>query len=276
VRLDRLALRPVRAGAERAVDGVLAGPLPETIVRSLVAHRVFERVVEELVASVPAEEMDEQLQRVVDTLAGHVVASPAFKQAVADTLRSPEVRDALTQQTSGVASDLTTALRQRTARADDGLELRVQGSLRRSRPAGPASRFGGLATRGVALVLDVALAQLIFLVGAASAALVGSLAGVSATDRIAAIFSAVGWAVVMTAYFVGFWSGAGQTPGMRFAGVRVTDARGGVPTVSRSLLRLVGLVLAIIPLGAGFLPVLFDGRRRGLHDYIGRTEVPYT
>ena len=274
-RLDRLAIRPVRAGAERAVDGVLAGPLPETIVRSLVAHRVVERVVHELVACTPAEEMDEELQLLVDTLAGHVVASPAFKQAVADTLQSPEVRDALSQQTSGFASDMTLALRRRTARADDRLELGVHGWLNRSRPAGPASRFGGLATRGTVLVLDAALAQLIFLIGAASAVLVGSLAGVSATDWGAALVSAAGWAVVTTVYFVGFWSGAGQTPGMRLAGVRVTDARGGAPAVPRSLLRLVGLVLAIVPLGAGFLPVLFDSRRRGLHDYIARTEVPY-
>lgn len=244
--------------------------------RSLVEHRVFERVVHELVATMPAEERDERLQELVDTLAGHVVASPAFKQAVADALRSPDVRDALSQQTSGFASDLTTALRRRAARADDGLELRVHGWLGRSRPDGPASRFGGLATRGVALVLDAALAQLIFLIGAASAVLVGSLAGVSATNWIAALVSGVGWAVVMTAYFVGFWTVAGQTPGMRFTGVRVTDARGGAPTLSRSLLRLVGLVLAIIPLGAGFLPVLFDERRRGLHDYIGHTGVPYT
>jgi uncharacterized RDD family membrane protein YckC len=35
----------------------------------------------------------------------------------------------------------------------------------------------------------------------------------------------------------------------------------------------VGLVLSIIPLGAGFVPVLFDDRRRGLHDRLARTLV---
>jgi hypothetical protein len=38
---------------------------------------------------------------------------------------------------------------------------------------------------------------------------------------------------------------------------------------------VVGLVLAIIPLGAGFLPVLVDSRRRSLPDYLARTTVVY-
>jgi hypothetical protein len=33
--------------------------------------------------------------------------------------------------------------------------------------------------------------------------------------------------------------------------------------------------LAIVPLFAGYLPVLFDGRRRGLPDYLAQTEVVY-
>jgi uncharacterized RDD family membrane protein YckC len=39
--------------------------------------------------------------------------------------------------------------------------------------------------------------------------------------------------------------------------------------------RLVGLVLAIIPLFAGFIPVLFTERRRGLPDFLGGTVVLY-
>jgi uncharacterized RDD family membrane protein YckC len=43
--------------------------------------------------------------------------------------------------------------------------------------------------------------------------------------------------------------------------------------VSRSLVRFIGLILAIIPLFAGFLPVLFDSRRRGLQDFLSGTVV---
>ena len=40
MRLDRLALGP----AERALDALLAGPLPEALGRSLAEHHVIERV----------------------------------------------------------------------------------------------------------------------------------------------------------------------------------------------------------------------------------------
>jgi uncharacterized RDD family membrane protein YckC len=39
--------------------------------------------------------------------------------------------------------------------------------------------------------------------------------------------------------------------------------------------RLFGLVLAIVPLFAGFVPVLFTKRRRGLQDFLAGTVVLY-
>jgi uncharacterized RDD family membrane protein YckC len=41
------------------------------------------------------------------------------------------------------------------------------------------------------------------------------------------------------------------------------------------LVRLVGLVLAIGPMFAGFVPVLFTERRRGLPDFLAGTVVLY-
>lgn len=43
-----------------------------------------------------------------------------------------------------------------------------------------------------------------------------------------------------------------------------------------SALRFVGLLLAIVPLFAGFLPMLVDLRRRGLQDYVAGTVVRCT
>ena len=40
-------------------------------------------------------------------------------------------------------------------------------------------------------------------------------------------------------------------------------------------MRLVGMVLAAIPLCAGFLLILVDDRRRGLQDVLARTVVRY-
>ena len=40
-------------------------------------------------------------------------------------------------------------------------------------------------------------------------------------------------------------------------------------------MRLIGLGLAIIPFFAGFLPVLVDDRRRGIHDMLAGTVVEH-
>ena len=76
------------------------------------------------------------------------------------------------------------------------------------------------------------------------------------------------------AYFTTFWSTTGQTPGDRLMQIRVCRADDGEHlSVARSVVRLVGLVLAAIPLFAGFLPILFDDRRRGLQDMLAGTVV---
>jgi uncharacterized RDD family membrane protein YckC len=141
-----------------------------------------------------------------------------------------------------------------------------------SRPGVP---FAGVVSRAVALAVDVALAQLIVFVGGAVFALVGSLVGDVRLDTLARVLAACAWAGVVGAYFVLFWSTAGQTPGMRLMGLRLLSETGAYPSVARSVVRLVGLVLAIVPLFLGFVPVLFDARRRGLHDFMASTVVLY-
>jgi uncharacterized RDD family membrane protein YckC len=134
-------------------------------------------------------------------------------------------------------------------------------------------RYGGVATRAVALTVDALLAHLAVLVPAAVIALLASLVGGLHSSWLVDTTLGVGWFVVIAAYFIFFWSVLGQTPGMILMGVEVTDARGEIPGVGRSAVRLVGLWLSIIPLFAGFAPVLFDGRRRGLADFLAGTRV---
>ena len=57
--------------------------------------------------------------------------------------------------------------------------------------------------------------------------------------------------------------------------VRTRGLDGDSPSIGRSLVRLVGLVLAIVPMFAGFIPVLFTERRRGLPDFLAGTVVVY-
>jgi uncharacterized RDD family membrane protein YckC len=140
----------------------------------------------------------------------------------------------------------------------------------------PPVPYAGIASRAVALAVDAAIAQLILLCVGAVLALVGSLVSDAKLDTaVEAVLAAAAWTLAVAFYFVLFWSTAGQTPGMRLMALRVMGPDGVHPGVSRSIVRVIGLGLAIIPLFAGFLPVLFDRRRRGLHDLLAGTVVLY-
>jgi uncharacterized RDD family membrane protein YckC len=135
--------------------------------------------------------------------------------------------------------------------------------------------YAGVASRAVALALDVLIADLVVLLGGAMLALVGSLVGDIEFDTVGKLLAAGAWATFIAGYFVVFWMSTGQTPGMRMLGLRVTTADGGGLGFVRALIRLVGLGLAIIPLFGGFLPVLVDDRRRALQDFVAGTVVVY-
>ena len=137
------------------------------------------------------------------------------------------------------------------------------------------TRYAGIVTRALALGLDIAIVHALVFGGAAIVGLVSSLVGDLQLDSLARVLAAIAWAFTVAAYFVTFWSTVGQTPAMRMMDIRVHASDGAPPGVGRSLVRLVGLVLAIVPLFAGFLPVLFDDRRRGVHDMLAGTVVEH-
>jgi uncharacterized RDD family membrane protein YckC len=60
---------------------------------------------------------------------------------------------------------------------------------------------------------------------------------------------------------------------MRLLGLNVATPDGSRLSVGRAVLRLFGLALSIILVFTGFLPVLFDAKRRGLHDFIAGSVV---
>ena len=80
------------------------------------------------------------------------------------------------------------------------------------------------------------------------------------------------WLALGSLYLVGFWSLAGQTLGMRFVGIRL-DVEGRGLRLGRSVRRLIGMVLAAIPFGLGFLGIFFDERRRAWDDRLSGVDV---
>jgi uncharacterized RDD family membrane protein YckC len=139
----------------------------------------------------------------------------------------------------------------------------------------PPLTYGGLITRAIAFSLDAAVINLVAIVVAVAAGLALSI--LSIPDSLVPVFAALGgvaWLVWAVAYFATFWSTTGQTPGNRLLRIKVVRASDhGVPLPRQSLVRFAGLTLAAIPLCAGFLPILFDDRRRGLQDMLARTVV---
>jgi uncharacterized RDD family membrane protein YckC len=192
-----------------------------------------------------------------------VVASAAVREALERIASSPEVRRALARQTTGLMEALVGDVRSAAVRVD----------RRAGRPALP--RYAGVCTRGVALALDAFLVLLIWVTASAVVALIASLVGGIRPHWIAGTLLGAGAGLVAGGYFVLFWSAAGQTPAMRLLRLRLGREDGDGVSVVRAALRTLGLALAIIPCFLGFVPALFDRRRRALPDYLAGTVVLY-
>jgi uncharacterized RDD family membrane protein YckC len=283
----RLAFYPVRAAVRasrdeleaaadevlipelaRLIDRALAGPLPEQVVQSAVRHNVAERVAVELVESGA---LDRAVKQALESehasrLTDQVIQSDQMRRAIRQVVESPEMRAALARQTTGLAEELVGEVRERAVQLDDRLDRRT-----RDRP----TPFAGVATRALGLGLDAFLILLIFASLAALVALISTLVGTLRPQWLVGVLLASGWALVAFAYLVFFWTGAGQTPGMRLLRLRLFRPDGRPPSLGWSVVRVAGTVVSIIPFFAGYIPVLFDARRRGLPDFLAGTVVVY-
>jgi uncharacterized RDD family membrane protein YckC len=256
----------------RLIDRALAGPLPDEIARSIVRHRVIDRVIAELASS---GELERLLTAALASpraleLTDRVLASDAAGHALQQVAARPEVRDAIFGQTAGLFEDVFGIVRASAVQLDDRVERAVR---RRERPERRV--FAGIVTRALALAVDAAATIGIHLLLVAVVALVASLVGGLRPQWLVGMLLVLGWILIAGGYFVLFWSTTGQTPGMRLFHLRVQSAGGAAPSVGRSIVRMVGLVFAIALFFVGFVPVLFDERRRGLPDFLAGTVVKY-
>jgi|GEM_PF-3227115 uncharacterized RDD family membrane protein YckC len=55
--------------------------------------------------------------------------------------------------------------------------------------------------------------------------------------------------------------------------IAITDLNGNRISVSRATKRFVGRILESLPFFAGFLPILFDNKKQGIHDKIAKTRL---
>jgi uncharacterized RDD family membrane protein YckC len=141
--------------------------------------------------------------------------------------------------------------------------------------APPAVGYAGLVTRTVAFAADAAVINLVALTVGVVFGLALSIFHIPGEVETALVaLGAALWVAWSAGYFIAFWTTTGQTPGSRLMRIRVRDAELDRPLrPTRAALRLVGMMLAAIPLFAGFLRILFDARRRGFHDRLAGSVV---
>ncbi len=78
---------------------------------------------------------------------------------------------------------------------------------------------------------------------------------------------------VCVAFYGGFWTHGGQTLGMKTWRVRLVRSDGGTPTWAAAIVRLGAAILSWLPLGLGFIWVLFDSDRLTWHDRLSGTRL---
>ncbi len=265
------------AGVDRAVDQAVE----EAVVRALrspAIRRALERAVQETAAANAADEAADLTLLVrrtlesdaADQIWAEVLASEQFQQLVERIASAPEIRTAIAAQSAGLITDLGVRLTKVTEALDDAMERVV----RRGHTETETNQ-AGLATRLVAGGIDLAL-----LFGAYSLAS-GVLASVANflfghnPSPVAVVVLGLAGFVAAGAIVAAFWALIGQTPGMRFLSIRLTQNGSREVTGGCAVRRVFAMALSIIPLGLGFLAILRDPQRRAWHDRLTGTEVIY-
>jgi uncharacterized RDD family membrane protein YckC len=135
-------------------------------------------------------------------------------------------------------------------------------------------RYVGLATRAISFALDAAVINLIAIIVGVDASLILSLLHLpSVVKTILAAIGGVVYVLWLVGYFVVFWSATGQTPGASMMQIKVQTPDGGRIKPHRALVRCAGVLLAALPLFLGFVPILYDEKRRGFQDRFAGTVV---
>ncbi|MBW8060394.1 MAG: RDD family protein [Solirubrobacterales bacterium] len=249
---------------ERALARVLQGPVVEDAVHNALESEALKRAL--------IEALDSEL---VDEVWRQLLASDEVQRLVERIAEAPELRAAIGAQGVGLIEDVGHTIGNGTRRLDGALERVVRRIFFRPRRSEPTDRAGAV-TRALAFALDVLIVNLTFSGMAAIVALIGSAFSGSA-DGVSGLALALGtgaWLTLGAFYLVAFWSLAGQTPGMRFVGIRLGVEGRGLP-LRKAVGRLLGLALAGLAFGIGFLGILFDRRRRGWQDRLAGVDVLY-
>lgn len=247
---------------ERAMARVLEGPVVKEAVEGALESDAVKKAV--------LEAMDSEL---VDEVWKRLLASDQAQQLVERIAEAPEVRAAISAQGMGLVEDVGRTIGNLARRLDNRFE-RIARRIFFRRPRELPTDRAGAVSRGLAFAVDGVFVNLAFTAFAALVTLVANLFGGNGEGGtgLAIAVGSTTWLAFGAVYLLGFWSLAGQTPGMRFLGIRLDCER---LSLRRSVRRLLGLGLAVIAFGLGFLGIVFSERRRAWDDRLSGSEVVY-
>ena len=121
-------------------------------------------------------------------------------------------------------------------------------------------RFAGFGERFVAYVIDTVFLTFVLVVLGLFVTR-GSLTALVALMLVAVI------------YTIGFWMLVGATPGKLLMNLEVVRTDGGEIGIVTGVVRYIGYTISSIPVGLGFLWIIWDGKKQALHDKIASTVV---
>jgi uncharacterized RDD family membrane protein YckC len=246
---------------ERAMVRVLEGPVLEEAVEGALGSDAVMRAL--------LEAMDSEL---VDEVWRRLLASEEAQQLVERIAEAPEVRAAISAQGMGLIEDIGRTIGNLARRLDDRFERIVRRIFFRRRRAVASDHAGGV-TRALAIVVDGVFVNLSFTAFVALVTLAANAFGGNGEggSSLAIVVGSTAWLSFGAVYLLGFWCLAGQTPGMRFVGIRLEERL----SLGRGLKRLIGLGLAVLAFGLGFLGIVFNERRRAWDDRLSACGVVY-
>lgn len=139
-------------------------------------------------------------------------------------------------------------------------------------------RVAGFVTRLLAYLVDVLTLVVIIGAGAWLFSLVDQfiqdLVPSANPASVAAIFALL-VPLIITFYFVMFWSLTGRTLGKMVMGLRVIGPTGSPPSVGKSFVRLIGYGVSMLAFWMGYLWIIIAVDRRAWHDHMANTWVVY-
>ena len=247
---------------ERAMARVLRVPVVEEAVKGALESDAVKRAM--------LEAMDSEL---VDEIWRRLLASDQAQQLVERIAEAPEVRAAISAQGMGLIEDVGRTIGRVARRLDDSFERVVRRIFFRKRRPLPTNH-AGFVSRALAFAVDAVFVNLGFTAFAALVTIAYSafFGGGEGGTGLAIAIGSTAWVAIGSLYLIAFWSLAGQTPGMRFLGIRLGEQR---LRPGRSVRRVIGLYLSVVTFGIGFLGVVFREERRGWEDRFSGTFVVY-